>query len=194
MLWQSEAKKTRAAGAALTEGVRVRARAARWLLAERLPDWDLGVVVVSEPHSAIEPMWHGVDPTHPLHGLPSGEPARRGLETVYEETDALIGMLAEALPDAALMVFAMHGMGSNDGDVPTMALLPELLYRRQFGKPYMIDVPWPAYLPNGIPLLAEKDNWHWVMEKACAEAQFRPGEEDRGRNARTATTRRSSTK
>lgn len=163
MLWQSE-EKTRAAGVALAEAVRVRARAARWLLAERITDWDVGVVVVSEPHSAIEPMWHGVDGSHPLHHLPSGEPARRGLEAVYEECDALIGTLAAALPDAAIMVFAMHGMGANEADVPAMALLPELLYRHRFGKPYMLDLPWPAYLPDGKPSLAEDDNWHWVME------------------------------
>ena len=165
MLWQSEAK-TCAAGEQLAKAVRVRARAARWMLAERFTDWDLGVVVVSEPHSAIEPLWHGVDAAHPLHVLPSAEPARKGLEAVYEECDALIGTLSEALPDAAIMVFAMHGMGANGADVPSMALLGELLYRRQFGKPYMIDAPWPAYLPDGTPLLGEKDNWHWVMESA----------------------------
>jgi predicted AlkP superfamily phosphohydrolase/phosphomutase len=164
LLWQSEAA-TRRAGEALAEAVRVRGRAARWLLAERLADWDLGVVVVSEPHSAIEPMWHGLDADHPLHALPSAAPARHGIEGIYTEVDALIGMLTEALPDAAVMVFAMHGMGPNEADVPAMALLPELLYRRQFDRPYMADLPWPASLPSGIPLLAETDNWHWVMEE-----------------------------
>jgi predicted AlkP superfamily phosphohydrolase/phosphomutase len=164
MLWQSE-ERTLRGGEALAEAVRVRARAARWMLVERLTDWDLAVVVVSEPHSAIEPLWHGVDADHPLHALPSAAPARRGIESVYAEVDALIGMLTEALPEAAVMVFAMHGMGANDADVPAMSLLPELLYRRQFGEPYMLDLPWPDSLPNGVPLLSENDNWHWVMEE-----------------------------
>ena len=47
----------------------------RWLLGERLPDWALALVIVSEAHSAIEGLWHGVDATrHPLHGLPSARP------------------------------------------------------------------------------------------------------------------------
>src|SRR5436190_10213925 len=126
LLWQSEAR-TRDAGLALTEAVRVRAGAAQWMLVERLTDWDLGLVVVSEPHSAIESLWHGVAASHPLHVLPSAAPAGEAIEDVYAEVDALIGTLIEALPDAAVMVFAMHGMGANDADVPAMSLLPELL-------------------------------------------------------------------
>ena len=45
----------------LTEATRLRAKVAMWLLAERLPDWELGIVTVSEAHSAIEGLWHGVD-------------------------------------------------------------------------------------------------------------------------------------
>ena len=62
----------------------VRSQAATWLFAERLPDWDLGVVVVSEGHSAIEPLWHGVDETHPctrLNLLPR-RPLRFEMSTV----------------------------------------------------------------------------------------------------------------
>ena len=163
-VWQSP-EQTRKAGKALAEAVRVRARAAEWMLKERLPDWDLGVIVVSEPHSAIEPLWHGIDPTHPLHRLPSAAIAREGLEAVYLETDALIGRFVRSFPDASLMVFAMHGMGSNDADLPSMVLLPELLYRRQFDRPYMRDLPWRSILPNGIPLLAEKEDWHGAMRE-----------------------------
>jgi hypothetical protein len=34
----------------------------------------------------------------------------------------------------------MHGMGPNRGDLPSMCLLGELLYRHSFGKPYMREV------------------------------------------------------
>lgn len=162
MVWQSP-EMTRTAGEALARATRVRARAASWLLAERLPDWDLAVVTVSEPHSAIEPLWHGVDADHPLHAHDSAPVARRMLEAVYTETDSLIGHLRHAVPDADLCLFAMHGMGPNDADTPAMVMLPELLYRRQFGKPYMRDMSWPQALPDGTPLLAPDQTWHHTM-------------------------------
>ena len=67
-------------GDALVRAVDVRAAVGSWLLAERLPEWDLALVVVSELHSALEGLWHGVDPSHPLHALPSAGPARDGVE------------------------------------------------------------------------------------------------------------------
>jgi predicted AlkP superfamily phosphohydrolase/phosphomutase len=163
MVWQSEAQ-TRAAGDALAHAVRVRAAAAEWMLSQRLPHWDLALVVVSEPHSAIEPLWHGVDPSHPLHAAQSAGAARDGLEAVYRETDELIGRLGAAFPDAALVVFAMHGMGPNGADVAAMCLLPELLYRRQFGRSWLRDLPWRSALPDSTPLLGEDQTWHFVME------------------------------
>src|SRR5262249_22062063 len=42
--WPSAAA-TEAMGRGLVDGVETRARAARWLLGERLTDWDLGIVV-----------------------------------------------------------------------------------------------------------------------------------------------------
>ena len=110
MVWQSP-NETRKAGEALAKAVRVRGRAAEWMLKKRLTNWDLGVVIVSETHSAIEPFWHGINPSHPLHGLPSAPIARQGLEAVYVETDRLIGRLVDGFPDACVMVFAMHGIG-----------------------------------------------------------------------------------
>ena len=156
--WPS-AEKARAAGQALTEAVKLRCRAAQWLLAERLPDWDLGVCVISECHSAIEPMWHGLDPDHPLHCLDSAAPAAAGLRSVYSAIDDMLGELASTFPDARLLLVAMHGMGANHSDVPAMALLPELLYRSAFHSPYMQPVAFPKHLPDGTPLLPE--DWHW---------------------------------
>lgn len=83
---------------------------------------------------------------------------------MYVETDALIGRLCESFPDASIAVFAMHGMGDNGADVPTMVLLPELLYRRAFGRPWMREIPWSDFLPDGTPLLAEQQTWHQAME------------------------------
>ena len=163
MVWHSVVQ-TEKAGAALVDAVRTRARAAEWVLKDRLPGWEFAMVVVSEPHSALEPLWHGVDTNHPLHALPSAPIARKALEAVYVEVDALIGRLGAACPDASIAVFAMHGMGDNGADVPTMVLLPELLYRKAFGRPWMRELPWSGALADGTPLLAETETWHHTME------------------------------
>src|SRR5439155_1576642 len=82
-----------------------------------------------------EPLWHGIDPSHRLHGLASAAPAAAALEAVYRAIDRLVGRLVEAFPAAEIAVFAMHGMGPNDADVACMLLLPELLFRHAFGLP-----------------------------------------------------------
>jgi predicted AlkP superfamily phosphohydrolase/phosphomutase len=160
--WPSP-ERTRLASDALTRAVNIRSEATRWLLAERLPEWDLAIAVVSEPHSAIEPLWHGVDASHPLHGLPSAAPAAAGLRDVYVAVDNLIGTIAGAFPDAVLVLFAMHGMGVNEADVPVMALLPELLHRYAFGRPHMKKGRWTRRLSDGTPLLGEHETWEQAV-------------------------------
>lgn len=150
---------TVSAGEALARAVETRSRASRWLLDERVPDWDLGIVVVGECHSAIEPLWHGVDENHPLHVLESAPHAAAALRKVYAATDRLIGDLHQAFPDATLVLVAMHGMGPNDSDVPAMALLPELLYRFCFGSAYTRPLDFPQSLSDGTPLLAKDGSW-----------------------------------
>jgi predicted AlkP superfamily phosphohydrolase/phosphomutase len=166
--WPS-ADRTRAAGEALVRATDLRSRVAMWLLAERLPDWDLGVVVISEGHSAIEPFWHGVDENHPLHSIDSAPVAATALRNVYQAIDKMIGDLWEQFRDATLLLVAMHGMGHNDSDVPAMALLPELLYRFAFGSPYMRPVQSPGFLPDGTPLLAQDASWDHLLLQAVPE-------------------------
>lgn len=157
VVWAS-AERARELGRALAEGVERRAQAARWLLGERLPDWDFALVVVSEPHSAIEALWHGVDPSHPLHRMPSAEPAREGLLAVYRAVDRLVEELADAFPDAALVVFSMGGMGANHSDIASMVLLPELMYRRAFGRA-LLQQPDSWADTAASPLLGERQDW-----------------------------------
>lgn len=162
--WPSP-EKTQAAGEALRKAVDLRSDITRWLFSERLPDWQLAISVVSETHSAIEQFWHGVDPDHPLHGLPSAGVARDALIGVYEAVDTFIGAMSEAFPDATLLIFSMHGMGANTSDLPAMFLLPELLYRRSFGRPYARDRSWASHLPGGTPLLDENETWDDVLRE-----------------------------
>ncbi len=145
----SDPERCRRTGDALAKAVDTRTEGCLWLLKERLPDWELGLVVVSEPHSAIEALWHGVDPSHPLHGLPSATPAKEGLRSVYRAVDRLIDRLSTAFPDAKLVVFSMGGMGPNRSDAVSMVLLSELLYRNAFGTALLQQRPDWVAAPNG---------------------------------------------
>ena len=156
--WPSAAR-AQEMGEALTRGLDVRTRAARWLATEGLPDWDLFFAVEGEVHGAMEGLWHGVDPGHPLHGHASGRAAGRALADVHCAVDRLVGDLLAAAPDAAVVAFTMGGMGPNHSDVPSMVLLSELLYRNAFGRP-LLAVPeaWAAS-PGGLPDLEETEDW-----------------------------------
>jgi predicted AlkP superfamily phosphohydrolase/phosphomutase len=151
------------AGDGLVRGINVRREAARWILAERCPDWDLGIIVVSELHAAAEAFWHGIDPAHPLHSHPSAPPAARSLADVYRAADGLVRDLIDSTAPRSVIVFSMGGMGSNNSDVPSMVLLPELLYRWSTGH-RLLDVPgeWSDD-PATIPLLSEDQKWDEVL-------------------------------
>ncbi len=163
---------TRAMADGLVRAVDARAEAAGWLLAERLPDWDLAVVVVSELHSAIEALWHGIDPAHPLHHVPSAAPAGEGMRAVYQAVDRLVGNLVDRFPDATVVTFAAHGMGPNDADLPSMLLLPELLYRNSLGRRLLREPESWANAAGGIPMLAAGQAWSRVVAKALGERRL----------------------
>ena len=156
-------------GDLLVEATELRTRAARWLIAERCPDWDLALVVAGELHSAAEAFWHGVDPTHPLHALPSAPVCADRLRAVYRATDALVGELVEACPDSAVVAFSMNGMGPNRSDVASMALLSELLYRHSFGRPLLrVSRSWQR-APNAMPMLGRDEDWSQAVKTAITQ-------------------------
>ena len=160
--------------AGLTEAVDRRAAAARWLLADVFDEWDLGIVVVAEPHGAAEGFWHGIDPEHPLHDHPSAPFAAEGLADVYRASDRLVGELIEATGPRATIVFSLGGMGSNHSDVASMALLPELLLRWSSGE-RLLEVPgeWAAE-PGRVPLATGGDaSWQraWYPRLATNAAR-----------------------
>ena len=151
--------RTEAMGAALGRALGVRSKAASWLATERLPDWDLFAVVAGEPHGAVEGLWHGVDPIHPLHLHASAAAAGRALVEIHLALDRMIGEITSGPGDAAIVAFAMGGMGSNHSDVASMVLLPELLYRHAFGHPLLSLPPEWTATPNGVPILEEHEGW-----------------------------------
>lgn len=142
---------TRAMGQSLAAAVDIRTRAVRWLL-EQTPDWQFALVGVSEPHSVIEGLWHGIDPDHPLRSVTSAPAAGDGVRAVYRAVDRLVGALVDDHPEATFVVFAMHGMGSNRSDVSSMLLLPELMFRHAFGRP-LFRQPSQWRLRSGEPCM-----------------------------------------
>ena len=178
--WPSP-EKAQTMGAALSHAIDVRADVAHWLLSERLPDWALALIAVSEPHSAIEALWHGIDRTHPLHGHPSAAAAGAAIRAVYQAVDRLVGKLTAAFPDALTVVFAMGGMGPNRSDVPSMLLLAELMYRNAFGSALLRQDPgWSASVCRvpGLPPSAE--SWEEAVQRLFpTRAQASPAETER---------------
>lgn len=151
-------------GEALVAALEVRTRAACWLATEHLPDWDLFIVVAGEAHGAIEGLWHGVDPDHPYHGHPSAAVAGRALVDVHRALDRMLGTLMSIDGNAAVVAFNMGGMGQNHSDVPSMALLSELLYRHAFGRPLLAVPPGWAAAPGEFPVLEEGASWSAASE------------------------------
>jgi len=167
--WNSLAA-SRQMGNQLSAAVRMRARIARWLYGERLPDWELALLTVSEAHSALEGLWHGIDPSHPLHSSPSAMVAAEGIRAVYAAIDELIADLRAAFPDAATVVFSMHGMGPNRSDAASMLLLAELLYRRAFGSAHFDRKAATSAALNGQTAMMESESWDsWVAAGFAAE-------------------------
>lgn len=163
--------RTRAMGESLGHALDVRSRAARWLATERLRDWDLFIAVAGEAHGAMEGLWHGVDPSHPLHGHPSATAANEALLQVHRGVDRMVGELVAVAGDAAIVAFTMGGMGPNHSDVPSMVLLPELLYRHAFGRPLLTVPPQWTAAPDSLPILDGEESWSraslaWVPEPA----------------------------
>lgn len=180
--WPTPAR-TREMGEGLAAAVDLRAEGALWLLGEKARGWDLGIVVVSELHSAVEGLWHGLDPAHPLHALSaSTREAGEALRAVHRAVDRLVGRLCAAFPDAAAVTFAMNGMGPNTSDVASMLLLPELLYRHAFGGRFLRPMAGDEG-PARVPLLKEGRDWLAFVAKLLPEADgfvpFVPSEEPR---------------
>lgn len=137
---------------------------AEWLFAERCPDWDVAILGFGEPHDAIELFAHGVISDHMLSNHPTAAIARTGLERCYEALDRQIGRLMQRFPDCTLVAFTMHGMGLNDTDLPTMLLLPELMYRMEFEKPFFASRE--DWREAQVPVLREGEDWNEAVTGA----------------------------
>lgn len=144
-------------GRALTAAVDTRGRIARWLLAERFTDWNLALIGFAESHNASEGLFHGSGMSHPWDSLESTPQARDALRSVYTAIDRAVGEIVDAFPQDTVVVFSMHGMGANNSDVPSMALLGEVMARwsglqTESARPFILDA-------HGIPILPAHLGW-----------------------------------
>jgi predicted AlkP superfamily phosphohydrolase/phosphomutase len=149
-------------GSGLAAGVSRRTDIVLWLLTERFPEWQLGLIGVSESHSVLEALWHGIDAAHPLHSHSSSPAAAEGIHEVYRAIDQLVGTLTAKFEDATFLLFSPHGMGPNRSDVPSTVLLPELLHRYAFSRSFFVQPESWTFAPGGLPIIGEDDNWHVV--------------------------------
>ena len=88
--------------------------------------------------------------------------ARKRLLDVYRELDRSVAAMIELMPpDTTVVVCSMHGMESNDYDVPSMALLPELLYRAHFRRPLLRGMNSNRWRRQGCPPIVPGDGMKW---------------------------------
>lgn len=148
----------------LAHALEKRTDIACWLLEERFPNWSLAQVAVSEAHSAIEALYHGIDVDHPLAAVSSAPAAGESMRRVYQGIDKLIDRLSTRFSDANLVVVSMHGMGPNKSDVPSMSLLPELLYRFETGQQRFDPQPCGVdSADSDVRLPVVRNNWQQSM-------------------------------
>ena len=114
--------------------------------------WDLFIAAFSEIHSVCHYLWHTTQADHPLYEQFRHTFGRDQMVVVAGAVDDALGeILAEAPSEAQIVVFSQEGMIANAGDIPSQLLLPELLYRYNFGGRRGID-PYPTSQPaSGHP-------------------------------------------
>jgi predicted AlkP superfamily phosphohydrolase/phosphomutase len=150
----------------LVAGSAARADIAAWLM-DRFPSWQLFLTVMSESHSAGENLGHALAEGHPMARLPMARCHRTALLEVYRAMDAAIGRFAARLPgDAALVVFSILGTAANDSELSSTALLPELLQRLHFKRPFLHDPDRAAWQRDGDAIVpAVDESWDDYMRR-----------------------------
>ena len=160
----SSNEKTRSMSAMIIRALKQRGDIAEWLFSQRCTDWDVAILGFAETHDAIELFTHGVVEEHMLADSPTSEAARESIIACYQELDRQISRLMDTFPDVTFVAFTMHGMGYNDTDLPTMLLLPELMYRMRYEQPlFRSRSDWKA---ADIPVLRSGEDWNEAVTGA----------------------------
>ena len=155
---------------ACEQGARTRIEIAKHLM-ESNPDWKFFVTAMSEPHSVGHHAWHGVDPTHQANKTKHAAFAREAMRRTYQSFDKAVGEFRKLIdPDTHLIVFALHGMQANTNDLPAGVLLPELLYRLQFGEPLLVNPRAEQWTRDGSPAIAPDLTWGSELRHMFADS------------------------
>jgi predicted AlkP superfamily phosphohydrolase/phosphomutase len=94
--------------------------------------WDFFLGVFSETHTASHLLWH-LSQDHPLREVLCSQIHGDPMLRVFQAVDRAIGDFAAAIPeDSYLTLFSIYGIGANVLDLPSMAFLPETLFRWSF--------------------------------------------------------------
>ena len=152
---------TKEMAAELVRSATLHGKAAKWMLEDKFHDWDVAVISFAEAHDAIEMMNHGNDHKHHYGHLPSAPYAKQGMENIYQAISDGVDLLTTAFPDAAFVAFTMHGMGTNDADVSTMAMLPEFMFR--FSMKDRMFSGREDWTVADTPVLAHGENWEQAI-------------------------------
>jgi len=121
-------------------------------------DWDLYLLNFPEIHSANHQLWHLGEP-HPI-GQPGSQ--SHALLEVFQAVDQAIGQIKSVWPkDETVAVFTLDNTADNCMDVPTMAILPEILYRWNYPGRALLS-PGPAGAP--LPPLRRNYSRLWKHE------------------------------
>ncbi|HSJ62650.1 MAG TPA: alkaline phosphatase family protein [Gemmatimonadaceae bacterium] len=142
--------------ATLEAGVRHKAAWTRELLGRG--GWDLFMQVFTESHCAGHQCWHLHDAAHPAHDAEfarvHGDPVRR----VYQAIDAAIGEIVHDAGDAAVVVFAAHGMSHRFG---AQFLLRDILVRLGV----TVEEFAPAESRSGVLARTMRGGWTRLPER-----------------------------
>jgi predicted AlkP superfamily phosphohydrolase/phosphomutase len=119
--------------AACLRGVAQRGDLVRQLISTFSPD--LVIAAFTEIHHASHHLWQTIAADHALYSrieIPTSPRIESGLTDLYREVDREIGMIvAAAGPDAAVLVFSLHGMRPATG---IAAFLGPVLCERGFAR------------------------------------------------------------
>jgi predicted AlkP superfamily phosphohydrolase/phosphomutase len=134
-------------------------------------DWDLFLMIFSEPHSAAHDLYNYSQPDHPLYPylIRNWKESDPLLET-YQSLDAALGKILQEIPDEAyLLCFSPTGMGVNFSEHLCQVVLPEILYRHSFPgevaiAPGKIDDVVPNLIQRPIRNSWDGDTWIRLYE------------------------------
>ena len=143
-------------------GIRLRAELACGLIEDARPD--VAMVYFPEVHAAGHALWHTVEPSHRLYSKmpPIQAPATGGIHDQMREVDDAIGRLLETAPDAAVAVFALHGM-TPTGARPSV--LSPLLHERGWAAPVTARTGNGGALARNVLAKTKRRAPSWVRRR-----------------------------